>query len=145
MQTSFQRGIAALAAGTAFILLGDWLTGGHIETFRGIATFTFPWMLDIFLVPFVSGLIVARIYRTRGGKYLACLPPLLVRGITYSYMYLFTYQDGKDFFFHLNLYYWGPCVILVVEAANFGAILGEVMAGAYRQQQQTEPSCPADA
>lgn len=131
MQPTYQRGIIAVGAGMAFNFLGDWVTGANIETFRGIATFTLPWMLDVFVVPFLSGLIVAKIYRARGAKYLACLPPLLVRCLTYSYMYFFTFHDGKDFFFHLNLYYWGPAVILVVEAANFGAILGEVLTRAY--------------
>ncbi len=49
-------------------------------------------------------------------------------------MYLFVFNDGKDFFYNLNLYYWGPCVILVVEAANFGGILGEVLINAYRRK-----------
>ena len=142
MNQPYKRGALAVAAGTGFNFLGDWLTGVNIETFRGIGTFTFPWMLDVFLVPFITGLLVAKIYRERGGKYWACLPPLLVRFLTYLYMYLFIYHDGKDFSYHLNLYYWGPCVILVVEASNFGAIIGEVLAGAYRNKT---PQPEADA
>lgn len=123
-------------AGMALNFLGDWLLGARIEVFSGIATFTFPWMLDVFLVPFLVGLAVAKIYGSRGGKWLACLPPFFVRCITYGYMYLFVFNDGKEFFYHLNLYYWGPCVILVVEAANFGGILGEVLVNAYRSKAQ---------
>ncbi len=118
----------------ALNLLGDWLLGARIEIFRGINTFTIAWMVDVFIVPFIVGLAVAKIYGRRGGKWLACLPPLFVRCLSYIYLYLFVFQDGKDFFFHLNLYYWGPCVILVVEAANFGGILGEVMFGAYSKK-----------
>jgi predicted Na+-dependent transporter len=88
-------------------------------------------MLDVFLVPFLAGLLVSRIYRSRSGKWLACLPPLFVRSLTYLYMYWFVYNDGQDFFYHLNLYYWGPAVILVVEVGNLGGILGDVLAGAY--------------
>ncbi len=135
MTLAYKRGFVAVTAGMLLNFLGDWITGINIETFKGISTFTFSWMLDVFLVPFITGFIVAKIYRDRGGKYLACLPPLFVRCITYFYMYMYVYNDGKDFNYHLNLYYWGPCVILAVEASNFGAIIGEVLAGAYRTRQ----------
>lgn len=68
-----------MLAGMAIIFLGAWLLGAQIEIFRGLATFTFPWMLDVFLVPFIAGLAVAKIYGSKGGKWLACLPPLFVR------------------------------------------------------------------
>lgn len=136
MSPTYQRGIVAIAVGMAIIFLGDVVTGANLETFQGISTFTFGWMVDVFFVPFVAGLIVAKIFRERGGKYLACLPPLFVRFLTYVYLFFFVYHDGKDFFFHMNLYYWGPCLILVVEAANFGAIIGEVLAGAYRSKNE---------
>lgn len=150
MENAWKRGSVAVMAGMLINFFGDWVTGVNIETFKGISTFTFPWMLDVFLVPFISGFVVAKIYRKRGGKYLACLPPLFVRCLTYLYMFLYVYNDGKDFYFHLNLFYWGPCVILVVEAANFGAIIGEVMANAYRVreaeiEQNAVKNCPADA
>lgn len=135
MNLNYKRGIIAVMAGMLLNFFGDWITGVNIETFKGISTFTFPWMLDIFLVPFLTGLVVAKIYRGREGKYLACLPPLFVRCLTYLYMFTYIYNDGTDFNYHLNLYYWGPCVILVVEASNFGAIIGEVLAGAYRARE----------
>ena len=151
MEKTYKQGIIAVMAGMLLIFFGDWITGVNIETFRGISTFTFSWMLDVFMVPFVAGFVVARIYRKRGGRYLACLPPLLVRCLTYLFMFLYVYHDGKDFYYHLNLYYWGPCVILVVEASNFGAIIGEVLAGAYRGRairsagKAINQSGPADA
>lgn len=134
MNQQFIKGFIAVVAGMALNFLGDWLLGVKIEIFSGLSTFTFPWMLDVFLVPFIVGLVVSKIFNNRYGKWLACLPPLFVRCISYSYMYLFVFNDGKDFFYHLNLYYWGPCVILVVEAANLGGILGDVLIGAYRRK-----------
>ncbi len=134
MKQAYAKAIAAVLAGMLLNFLGDWLLGANIEVFSGIATFTFPWMLDVFLVPFITGLAVAKVYGSRGGKWLACLPPFFVRWLSYGYMYLFVFNDGKDFFYHLNMYYWGPCVILVVEAANFGGILGEVLINAYRRK-----------
>ncbi len=134
MNVDCRKATLAVVAGMALNFLGDWLLGANIEVFHGIATFTLPWMIDVFLVPFAVGLAVAKIYGAKGGKWLACLPPLFVRCLSYLYMYLFVFHDGKDFFFHLNLYYWGPCVILVVEAANFGGILGEILLGAYSKK-----------
>ncbi|MBI1174372.1 MAG: hypothetical protein GC139_03790 [Sideroxydans sp.] len=136
MNQRYARGILAVTAGMAVNFFGDWLLGARIEIFSGIATFTFPWMLDVFLVPFIAGLVVAKVFGSKGGKWLACLPPLFVRCISYAYMYFFVFNDGKDFAYHLNLFYWGPCVILVVEAANFGGILGEVLIGAYRRKNR---------
>ncbi len=137
MNVNYPRAVAAVAAGMALNFLGDWLLGAQVEIFHGISTFTLPWMVDVFVLPFMVGLAVAKIYGSKGGKWLACLPPLFVRCISYVYMYLFVFHDGKDFFFHLNLYYWGPCVILVVEAANFGGILGEILIGAYGKKAAT--------
>ena len=47
---------------------------------------------------------------------------------------IFSDSEG-DFFLDLDLFYWGPCVILAVESANFGAILGEVLVGVYGRQR----------
>ena len=141
----YVRGVVAVVVGTALNFFGDGLLGVNIETFKGIATFNFLWMLDVFVVPFFVGWAVAKIFGRKGGKWLACLPPLFVRCLTYGYMYLFVFNDGTDFFFHLNIYYWGLCVILAVEAANFGGILAEVMVGAYsRKWQQTRKRSDAE-
>jgi hypothetical protein len=122
-------GAAAVLAGIVVNFLGDMLFGVKIEIFSGMATFTFPWMMDIFLVPFATGFFVSKIYGFKGGKYLACVPPLVVRSA--SFLHLHYFHPHGDFFYQLNLFYWGPCVILAVESANFGGIIGEVMAGAY--------------
>jgi hypothetical protein len=77
--------------------------GVSIEHFSGLATFTIWWMLDIFLVPFIIGVAVARMFGN-GSQWLACLPPVLVRGLSYLHLY---YSDSKgDFFLELYLFYW---------------------------------------
>jgi hypothetical protein len=131
MKQRYIEGTAAVLVGMALNVLGDWLLGVRIEIFSGIATFNFLWMLDVFLVPFIVGLAVAKIFG-RGGKWLACLPPLLVRSLSYAYLYYS--EPHGDFFLNLHLHYWGPCVILAVESANFGGILGEVLTGVYRRK-----------
>jgi hypothetical protein len=131
MSPKYAKGIAALLAGVTLNFLGDRLLGVRIEAFAGISTFTFLWMLDVFLVPFIVGLVVAKIFG-KGSKWLACIPPMLVRSLSYLYFY---YSDPQgDFFFKLHLHYWGLCVILAVEAANIGGILGEVLMGVYRDK-----------
>jgi peptidoglycan/LPS O-acetylase OafA/YrhL len=134
MNYLYVRGVVAVVAGMLLNFAGDWLLGAHIEIFKGIATFSFSWILDIFVLPFLVGMLVAKIYGHKGGKWLACLPPLIVRSLTYCYMYLYVFNDGHDFYFNLNLYYWGPCVILVVEASNFGGIIQEVLVGSYTRK-----------
>ncbi len=128
MNRRVRNGAIALVAGMALNFAGDWLLGAQIEIFRGIDTFTFPWMLDVFLVPFLVGLLVAKIFG-KHAKWLACLPPLFVRFLSYLYLYLS--DPTHDFFFKFHLHYWGLCVILAVESANLGAILGEVLVGVY--------------
>jgi hypothetical protein len=66
-----------------------------------------------------------------GSKWLAFLPPVLVRGLIYLYLY---YSGSKAIFPRPASLLLGPCVILAVESANFGAILGEVLVGVYSRQ-----------
>ena len=79
MRSRYARGVSAVLIGMALNALGDALLGVRIEQYSGISTFTIWWMLDVFLVPFIVGLAVARLFG-RGSKWLACLPPILVRG-----------------------------------------------------------------
>lgn len=139
------KGVLAVLAGMALIYLGDQALGVNIEIYRGIATFTLPWVIDVFLVPFVAGVVVSLIYG-RHGKWLACLPPLFVRGI--SFIQLTFFNDSSeyvDLFFKVPLAYWGPCLILVVEVGNFGGIIGEIMKGVYRLPGKKGEKIPANA
>ncbi len=135
MKNRWISGTVAVLAGMALNFFGDWVTGGHIESFRGIETFTLGWAADIFLVPFMVGLLVAWIFG-KHAKWLACLPPLLVRSLTYLYLYLahFSSNPNADFYLNLHLHYWGLCVILAVESANLAAILGEVLVKVYHRK-----------
>jgi hypothetical protein len=125
--------VVAVAAGMAVNFLGDWLLGVRIELFRGMATFTPAWVADVFIVNFIVGLVVARFFG-RHAKWLAIVPPLLVRCISYAMLYFVQSHHG-DFFLQLHLHYWGPTVILAVECSNIGGILGEVLMGVYRRKE----------
>jgi hypothetical protein len=121
--------VVAVLAAMAVNFLGDWMLGVRIEVFQGMATFTPRWVVDVFVVNFIVGLVVARIFG-RHAKWLAIVPPFLVRCTSYAYLYFLENHYG-DFFLQLHLFYWGPTVILAVECANIGGILGEVVMGVY--------------
>lgn len=131
MEHGYMRGTLAVLAGCAVIVVGDALLGVQIEIFRGIATFNFLWALDVFLVPFFSGLAVAMIYRERAGKWLAFLPPVIVRCGNVFYLYLTNDQWNENLFFHLHLHYWGLVVILCFQSSYLGGNWIGLMNGSY--------------
>ncbi|MCC6302732.1 MAG: hypothetical protein IT489_08030 [Gammaproteobacteria bacterium] len=147
MKQIYLKETTVILVGSALVFCGDFLLGVRVEYFRGMATFTPYWILDIFLVPFIAGYVVAKLYGEKNGKWLACAPPLIVRGGSVLQLYIADPEWHADLFFHLHLHYWALCVILAVEAANIGGILGEFKLSAYirndekmHRKDQTGPS-----
>jgi hypothetical protein len=127
-RSRFISGASALLAGCAVNYLGDRLLGVQIELFHGLATFSFAWMLDMFVLPFVVGVLVAVIFGL-GGKWLCYFPPLIVRLV--SYIHIKDTGVPVDAAL-LPMGWWGFFVILTMESAAFGGIIGEVvMKGTY--------------
>ncbi len=123
MKQRYQMGLAALLIGMALNYLGDRLLGVKIELFWGLSTFSFAWILDVFFVPFLVGLVVAWIFGM-GGKWLCYFPPLIVRSLSYAILYVSGSPHGSS----LNpMGWWGLYVILAMESAGIGGIIGEVM------------------
>jgi len=124
MKQRYQLGIAATLIGMALNHLGDRLLGVKIELFSGLSTFSFAWILDVFFVPFLVGLVVAWIFGM-GGKWLCYFPPLIVRCLSYAEI---LYVSGTPHGSTLNpMGWWGFYVILAMESAGVGGIVGEVM------------------
>lgn len=127
LKRSLQRkisGVVALAAGSLVIYLGDWLLGVKPELWVGLETFSYAWMADMFIVPLTSGIIVAILFGL-GGKWLCYFPPLFIRVYSYfSYIYLVPVPEGAKL---LTFPLWILVVILVVEAAAFGGVFGEIL------------------
>lgn len=124
MKPRYALGTAALMIGSALNYFGDRLLGVQLELFHDIGTtFGLASLLDIFFVPFVAGLAVAWIFG-HGGKWLCYFPPLIVRCVAYAHV-LFA-EDIPVGSALLPLGWWGFFVILAIEAAAFGGILGEV-------------------
>ncbi len=123
-QARIFTGIVAVLAGMLVNYLGDRMLGVSVELWWGIYTFSAYWILDIFLVPFISGIVVAMIFGL-GGKWLCYLPPILVRTISYfNFAGPEPIPDGAQL---LNFYFWILIVILVVEASAFGGVAGELI------------------
>lgn len=114
------KGLTALAIGCAVNYFGDRLLGVRIELWYGLDTFSFAWVLDMFALPFVVGLVTAAIFGM-GGKWLCYFPPLIVRAASY---YLLSHPHDPAL---LIMGYWGFFVILTMEAAAFGGIMGEIV------------------
>jgi hypothetical protein len=117
-------GLVAVLIGMSLNHFGDRLLGVKIELFSGLSTFSFAWALDVFFVPFLVGLVVAWIFGM-GAKWLSYFPPLIVRSLSYAEI---LYLSGTPHGSILNpLGWWGFFVILAMESAGIGGIVGEVM------------------
>jgi hypothetical protein len=124
MKQRYVMGLVALLIGMSLNHLGDRLLGVKLELFSGLSTFSFAWALDVFFVPFLVGLVVAWIFGM-GAKWLCYFPPLIVRCLSYAEI---LYLSGTPHGSNLNpLGWWGFFVILAMESAGIGGIVGEVM------------------
>src|ERR1039457_393300 len=76
------RGAGALILASVFNHFADRILGIKIEAFSGnvLQYFSPLWVLDMFLVPFLAGVLVSAIYGF-GGKWLSYFPPLFLRGL----------------------------------------------------------------
>ncbi len=123
-ESRFMLGAAAIMMACAFNHFGDRLLGVRIEIFTGIEYFSPLWVLDVFVIPFLAGMLVSVIYGF-GGKWLCYFPPMIVRAISYfEIAQISGVPHGAAL---MPLGWWGFFVILVVEAAVIGGVLGEVV------------------
>jgi hypothetical protein len=117
-------GTVAILAGAAVVLLGDYLLGVNLELFHGIGTFSPIWVLDLFVVPFIAGIVVSMIYGL-GGKILAYFSPLIIR--IASYIQLNGAESLPEGVSVLPLGYWTLVIIVAIEFSALGGIVGEII------------------
>lgn len=139
------RGAGAVILASVFMHFCDRLLGVSIEAFSGgIGYFSPWWVLDMFLVPFIGGIIVSWIFGF-GGKWLAHVPPVIVRGSSY---FAIAYQltplaHGSSL---MPIGWWGFYLILSIESSVFGGVIGEVMVkrtyGRSPSSKAAEPAGP---
>lgn len=116
--------IIAMLAGSAVNYLGDWLIGIRIELFWGLDTFNFLWFLQLFVLPVIAGIVVSLVYGL-GGKWIASLPPLVVRWAAYyETQHSLGIPDGAQL---MPMGWWGFFVILAMETAMIGGVMGEIL------------------
>ncbi len=123
-QARILTGLVAVLAGMGVNILGDRLLGVSVELWWGVDTFSAAWILDVFLVPFIAGIVVAVIFGL-GGKWLCYFPPAIVRII--SYVNFAGPEPIPQGAYLLSVQFWILIVILVVEAAAFGGAAGEIL------------------
>ena len=118
------RALVAIIMGVVFNHFADRLLDAHIEIFTGIEYFSPFWVTDMFLVPFITGLITSSIYGF-GGKWFSLLPPVIVRCISYYEIYNFSAPTKGSHL--LPLGWWVLFVFLVMQSSLLGGIFGELM------------------
>lgn len=122
--TRFKKGVMALVAGCLIIYAGDHLLGIRIELFHGLSTFNPFWFIDVFIVPFIAGTAVGMIFGL-GGKWMCYFPPLIVRFYGYfETLKIIGVPDGTSL---MPMGWWGFFVILAVESAAIGGVVGEIL------------------
>jgi len=120
----FFNGVIAVIMGSALNYFGDRLLGVKIELFRGVLDFDGLWILDMFVLPFIVGILVAVIFGL-GGKWLCYFPPLIVKTISYlEIIYITGVPEGASL---LPMGMWALFVTVVMTAAGFGGVVGEIM------------------
>ena len=122
----FGMALVAIIAGAGIIHFGDRLLGVKLELFWGVSTFSPLWVLDLFLVPFIAGIAVSFIYGL-GGKILAHFSPLVVRIASYYELNSISPTDLPEGAVLLPIGYWLLVVIMSVEFAAFGGVVGEIL------------------
>lgn len=135
----------AILVGCLVNALGDWIFGVRIELFWGLDTFNFFWFIQIFIWPVLVGMSVSFIYGL-GGKWIAMIPPLIVRyAAYYQTQHFLGVPQGAEL---MPLGWWGFFVILAIESAMIGGVLGEIaikrVYGRSEPQQESAASSAAD-
>lgn len=115
--------LIAVMAGAAVVHFGDRLVGVRLELYYGVSTFDPLWVLDLFLIPFLAGIIVSLVYGL-GGKILAHFSPVLVRVISFLELNNAVLPDGVSI---LPLGYWLLIVVVAAEFASIGGVVGEII------------------
>lgn len=130
----FFSGVVAVTMGCVLNYFGDRLLGVKIELFRGILDFNSLWLIDMLVLPFFVGVLVAVIFGL-GGKWLCYFPPLIVKLVGYlDSVYLSGIPENASL---IPFGMWALFVTVVMTAAAFGGVMGEIMVkGTYGRSPQ---------
>ncbi|RMH19166.1 MAG: hypothetical protein D6698_06090 [Gammaproteobacteria bacterium] len=119
----WQRLFLSIGAGCLVLHLGIRVFDTRIELFTGLSTFNLKWAMVMFVMPFVSGVVVSLLYGL-GGKIICYFPPLIVHALSYAdTLYLSGVPQGASL---TPLGWWGFFVVIVIESAAIGGVFGEI-------------------
>jgi len=119
----WQRFLVSFFAGAMLFDFGHKLLGVRLELYWGIAGYNLAWVTAMFVLPVLTGVVVAMIYGW-GGKWVAHFPPFVVATIDYYSTFTGGAPDGASL---IPLMWWGFFVILNVEFCSAGGVIGEVL------------------
>jgi len=123
-RTRLATGALAITVGCLVNYAGDRILGIRIELFWGLQTFNFIWFIQLFILPVLVGWSVSAVFGL-GGKWLCYFPPFIVRSIAYmETLYLTGVPQGAEL---MPVGWWLFFVILAVESAAIGGVMGEIM------------------
>jgi len=117
------RGATAFAVGGGLLQTGYDLLGVHLEYFAGINSFSLNWIVAMFPLPVLTGVVIGMIYGY-GGKYLAHFPPLAVLLISYAQSLHNPVPAGEHI---LPWGIWAMFIILQMEFCAVGGFIGELI------------------
>ncbi len=120
---AWQRFIVAFFASAFTFDLGHKLLGVRVELFWGIQGFDFAWVIAMYVLPVVAGIVFSLIYGW-GGKLLAHLPPLFALSIDYYQILHTGAPEGASL---IPLMWWGFFLILNMEFCAVGGFIGELL------------------
>jgi len=119
----WQRFFVAMSLSAFVFNIGHSLLDVHIEIYRGIEQYNFSFVVSMFVLPVISGMIVGLVYGW-GGKWVAHFPPLLVFAVDY---YLTAHGGLPHGAQLIPLMWWGFFVILNMEFCALGGVIGELL------------------
>lgn len=96
----------------------------RVELYYGLETFNMLWAMQIYLIPFIAGIVIGLIYGY-GAKWIAHFPPLLVFLVAYLETQYVT--GAPEGYLLMPIGWWSFFVILAMEFCAFGGVIGEVL------------------
>jgi hypothetical protein len=124
VKSKVSKAFAAVIMAAVFTHFAERLLGVRVEIFSGgIGYFSFAWVLVMFVIPFIAGMIVTGVYGY-GGKWLSLIAPVIVRCISYyESSHWLVIMPGEHL---IPLGWWGFFVILTLDMALVGGFIGEL-------------------
>lgn len=117
-------GLIAIISGAAVCYIGlHILLKVRLDVFYGVQTFNYRWVMGLFLVPFVGGILVSLVYGL-GGKIAAHFSPILVLVPDYLGVKDALLPEGVSV---LPFGFWFLILIVAMEFSALGGIVGEVL------------------